>query len=154
MKKVAVDELRRGDLIIVRWHDASDTRGFIEDLGEPQWCKDWGFYLGIVGKKRPELLVAKDVAEGHPCWGISKIPLDLIEEVWLWIPCEETGAPVLGDKQDPAGPHRGGLALDPVRGDQEPRPRAQVCGPEAPHEEVRQGGVQGGDDPCLKGLRN
>ena len=91
MKPVSMEELQRGDLIIVRWRDASDVRGFLEDFGEPQWVKDWGFFMGIVGsKKYPELAISKDVAEGHQAWGISRIPLELVGEVWLWIPREET----------------------------------------------------------------
>ena len=90
VKRVELEDLRRGDLIIVRWRDASDTRGFIEDFGSPQWCKDWGFYLGVVGRKHLEICISKDVAEGHPAWGVSRIPVELIDEIWLWIPCEET----------------------------------------------------------------
>ena len=89
MKRIEIDDLKRGDFIIVRWRDASDTRGFMEEFGSPQWMKDWGFYLGIVGR-HPQLILSKDVAEGHQAWGVSRIPVELIEEIWLWIPCEET----------------------------------------------------------------
>ena len=89
MKRIEIDDLKRGDFIIVRWRDASDTRGFLEEFGSPQWMKDWGFFLGIVGR-HPQLILSKDVAEGHQAWGVSRIPLELIEEIWLWIPADET----------------------------------------------------------------
>jgi len=89
MRKVSIEDLRRGDFIIVRWRDASDTRGFMEEFGETCWMKDWGFYLGVAGK-HPMLIISKDVAEGHKAWGVSRIPVELIEEIWLWMPCEKT----------------------------------------------------------------
>ena len=61
----------------------------MEEFGEPLWMKDWGFYLGIVGR-HPMLVISKDVAEGHTAWGVSRIPVELIDEIWLRIPCEET----------------------------------------------------------------
>ena len=88
MRRVCIDDLRRGDFIVVRWRDASDTRGFMEEFGETCWMKDWGFYLGIVGM-HPQLIISKDVAEGHQAWGVSRIPIELIEEILLVIPCEE-----------------------------------------------------------------
>jgi len=53
VRRVGLDELRRGDFIIVRWRDASDTRGFMEEFGET--CS-----------------------------------VELVEEIWLVIPCEES----------------------------------------------------------------
>jgi len=88
VRRVGLDELRRGDFIIVRWRDASDTRGFMEEFGEPCWMKDWGFYLGVVGR-HPMLVISKDVAEGHQAWGVSRIPVELVSEVLLVMPCEE-----------------------------------------------------------------
>ena len=74
---------RKGDLVIVRWTDASDQKGAIEDhLGNPGvLCKDWGIYLGVTGRKRRFLLIGKDVVEVHNRWGATRIPLELVEEV-------------------------------------------------------------------------
>ena len=88
MKLVSVDDLQRGDFVIVRWRDASDIRGFMEEFGETCWMKDWGFYLGIVGR-HPMLVLSKDIVEGKKAWGVSRIPVELVGEIWLVIPCEE-----------------------------------------------------------------
>lgn len=99
IRKIDLDDLRRGDFIIVRWRDASDTRGFMEEFGEACWMKDWGFYLGIVGR-HPMIVISKDVAEGRKAWGVSRIPIELIGEILLVIPSEETKrmVPELGFK--------------------------------------------------------
>lgn len=89
VKRVELDDLRRGDFVIVRWRDASNTRGSLEELEEPQWVKDWGFYMGIVGRY-PQLILSKDVSEAHPAWGVTRIPVELMDEIWLWITCDET----------------------------------------------------------------
>ena len=89
MKAVGIDDLRRGDFVIVRWRDASDIRGFMEEFGETCWTKDWGFYLGVVGR-HPVLVLSKDIVEGKKAWGVSRIPVELIVEIWLIIPCEES----------------------------------------------------------------
>ena len=91
MKRVSIDELSRGDFVIVRWRDASDIRGFMEEFGETCWMKDWGFYLGIVGR-HPMLVLSKDIVEGKKAWGVSRIPVELVGEIWLVIPCEEAKA--------------------------------------------------------------
>ena len=89
MKRVSVDDLQRGDFVIVRWRDASDIRGFMEEFGETCWMKDWGFYLGVVGR-HPMLVLSKDIVEGKKAWGVSRIPVELIGEVWLVLPCVDT----------------------------------------------------------------
>ena len=44
--------------------------------------------MGIMGE-HPQLILTKDVTEGQPTWGVTRIPIDLIEEIWLWIPSNE-----------------------------------------------------------------
>jgi len=88
MRRVNVEELRKGDLILVRWMDASEIRcSMDEHEGSPEiYCKDWGVYLGVSGRKRRLLLVGKDVVEVHNDWGAVRIPVELVDEVLLVMP--------------------------------------------------------------------
>jgi len=90
-EKIERGELPRGSLIIVRWLDASDIKASItEHEAQPDvHCKDWGVYLGVSGRKRRLLILAKDVVEVHNEWGATRIPLELIEEVTLLVPRED-----------------------------------------------------------------
>ena len=91
MEPVEIGDLERGDLILVRWLDASELRcSMDEHEGSPEvYCKDWGVYLGVSGRKRRLLVVGKDVVEVHNEWGASRIPVELVEEVVLVMPREE-----------------------------------------------------------------
>ncbi|TET72074.1 hypothetical protein E3J39_03295 [Candidatus Bathyarchaeota archaeon] len=91
MRRVNVEELRKGDLILVRWMDASEIRcSMDEHEGSPEiYCKDWGVYLGVSGRKRRLLLVGKDVVEVHNDWGAARIPLELVDEILLVMPRRE-----------------------------------------------------------------
>jgi len=92
MRRVNLEELRKGDLILVRWIDASDVKAPLrEHEARPEvYVKDWGVYLGISGRRRRLLLLGKDVVEAQGEWGATRIPLELIEEVILLMPREET----------------------------------------------------------------
>ena len=59
MEKVNIEDLEKGDLIMVRWLDASEIRCSVDEHeGSPEvFCKDWGVYLGVSGRKRRLLLV-------------------------------------------------------------------------------------------------
>jgi len=83
-----IEELEKGDLVVVRWTDASDHRATLEEhIGNPETsCKDWGVFLGITGVKRRFLLLGKDVVEVQNEWGATRIPLELVEEVTLLMP--------------------------------------------------------------------
>jgi hypothetical protein len=83
-----IEELEKGDLIVVRWSDASDTRATLEEhRGNPETpCKDWGVYLGVTGVHRRFLLLGKDVVEANNEWGATRIPLELVEETTLMLP--------------------------------------------------------------------
>ncbi len=91
MKKISLEELRKGDLILVRWIDASDVRAPLkEHETRPEiHVKDWGVFLGVVGRKHRFLLLGKDVVEVHNEWGATRIPLDLIIDIILIMPREE-----------------------------------------------------------------
>ena len=88
MKRSEIAKLEKGDLIMVRWLDASEIRCSVnEHEGNPEiYCKDWGVFLGISGNKHRLLLVGKDVVEVHNDWGAARIPVELIDEVLLVMP--------------------------------------------------------------------
>ncbi len=90
------EELSKGDLVLVRWTDASDTKATLEEhASNPETgCKDWGIFLGISGAKRRFVLIGKDVVEGHREWGATRIPLELVEEIRLLLP-RDSVAPVI-----------------------------------------------------------
>jgi len=91
VRQVRLEELRKGDLIVVFWTDASDIHGSLrEHESSPEVVvKDWGLYLGVSGRKRRFLIVGKDVTQVHQDWGATRIPLDLIDEVRLILPREK-----------------------------------------------------------------
>jgi len=88
LEKVNIEDLEKGDLIMVRWLDASEIRCSVDEHeGSPEiFCKDWGVYLGVSGRKRRLLLVGKDVVEVHNDWGAVRIPVELVDEVLLVMP--------------------------------------------------------------------
>jgi len=88
MERVEIGDLEKGDLIMVRWLDASELRCSVDEHeGSPEvYCKDWGVYLGVSGRKRQLLLVGKDVVEVHNDWGAVRIPVELVDEVLLVMP--------------------------------------------------------------------
>jgi len=91
MKPVKVEDLNKGDLIIVKWVDASDIRGSLRmHEGSPEvHVKDWGVYLGVGGRTKKFIIVGKDVTEVHQDWGATRIPLDIIEEIVLVMPRDQ-----------------------------------------------------------------
>jgi len=91
MRKISLEELRKGDFILVRWIDASDVKAPLrEHEARPEvYVKDWGIYLGVSGRKHRFLLLGKDVVEVHNEWCATRIPLELIVEIILILPREE-----------------------------------------------------------------
>jgi len=91
MKKVEIEDLRKGDLIIVNWIDASDEKARLEEHEtHPELhVKDWGLFLGVSGRKHRFIIVGKDVTEAKNAWGATRIPLELVHEVTLWMPREQ-----------------------------------------------------------------
>jgi len=91
MRTLGVEDLLRGDLILVRWLDASDIRCTLEEHeGRPDvHVKDWGLFLGVSGRKRRFLIIGKDVVEVQNDWGATRIPLELVEEIELLMTREQ-----------------------------------------------------------------
>jgi hypothetical protein len=85
MEKVSIEDLERGDLIIVRWLDASDVSATLKEHEKtPETlCKDWGVYLGVSGRNRRFIIIGKDVVVTQSEWGASRIPIELVEEIIL-----------------------------------------------------------------------
>jgi len=84
MKPVNMEDLRKGDLILVRWFDASELRAKLNQHDKPEvavW--EWGIFLGLRGRKRRHLLLGKDLVEGWNEWGAARIPLPLIDKIVL-----------------------------------------------------------------------
>ena len=92
MDAVKPEDLQKGDLIMVRWLDASEIRCSVDEHeGNPEiFCKDWGVFLGVSGRKKRMLIVGKDVVEVQNDWGAARIPLELIDEIILVLPRKET----------------------------------------------------------------
>ena len=91
MDIVKPEDLQKGDLIMVRWLDASEIRCSVDEHeGNPEmFCKDWGVFLGISGRKKRMLIVGKDVVEVQNDWGAARIPLELIDEIIRVMPRKE-----------------------------------------------------------------
>lgn len=84
MKRVKIEELEKGDLILVRWNDASELRAHLDQHRQPAvHVKDWGVFLGVTGRKRKHIVVGKDVVEIFDEWGAARIPLELINSITL-----------------------------------------------------------------------
>ena len=99
LRRMSIEEvvggaLPLGSLILVRWLDASDAKASLREhqVDQGDWCKDWGVYLGVSGRTRRVIMVGKDVAEVHNTWGATRIPVSLVEEVYLILPREEVSA--------------------------------------------------------------
>ncbi len=79
----SVGDLEIGDLIEVRWLDASeypemDLNAAPEDFDTP--ITSYGIYLGVKGARKKHLVIAKEILPGgrfHP----NVIPLSLIERI-------------------------------------------------------------------------
>jgi len=91
LKQISLDELKKGDLILVRWMDASEFRAKLaEHTGEPEvYVKDLGVFLGVSGAKKKHIIIGKDVVESKDEWGAARIPLDLVESIILIMPRED-----------------------------------------------------------------
>ena len=91
MKTVKIEDLKKGDLIVVFWNDASDEHGSLgeHEVSPEVKVKDWGLYLGVSGRKHKFLIIGKDVTEIYHDWGASRIPLELVDEIRLVMPREQ-----------------------------------------------------------------
>ena len=89
--RVGIEDLQKGDLIICKWSDASELRlPLDEHKQQPDvYVKDWGVYAGVSGHKRKHILLAKDVVEKHGEWGVTRIPVQLIDEITIIVKAED-----------------------------------------------------------------
>jgi len=87
MKEVKIEELRKGDLVLIKWFDASELRAKLNQHEKPEVAVyEWGIYLGMKGRKRKHLLLGKEHIKGWDEWGVARIPVTLIEEIILLMP--------------------------------------------------------------------
>jgi len=87
MRTVKLEKLQKGDLIVVKWFDASELRGGLNQHEKPEVAVyEWGIFLGMRGQKQRHLLLGKDNIKNWGEWGVTRIPLSLIEETWLLMP--------------------------------------------------------------------
>jgi len=90
MKQVNLEDLEKGDFVIVKWRDASEMRARLEQHELPDvFVKDWGIYLGTTGVKKRYAVIGKDVVEMWNEWGAARIPIELINEIVLVMKREE-----------------------------------------------------------------
>ena len=84
MQTVKLEELQKGDLILVKWFDASELRAKLNQHEKPEVkVYEWGIYLGTSGQKRRHLLLGKEYISAWNQWGAARIPVPLIEETVL-----------------------------------------------------------------------
>ena len=88
MKTVNIENLKPGDLIWVKWYDASEFRGALlpEDSKYDMPVYVIGIYIGIKGRKRRHLIVAKEKLPQPSEWNADVIPIEMIESIHLIIP--------------------------------------------------------------------
>jgi len=67
MKEVKIEELRKGDLVLIKWFDASELRAKLNQ------------------HEKPEVAVYEHI-KGWDEWGVARIPVTLIEEIILLMP--------------------------------------------------------------------
>lgn len=91
MRTVKLEDLRKGDLIVVKWIDASDVKASLnEHEAYPEvHVKDWGLFLGVSGRKHRLIIVGKDVTEMGNDWGATRIPLEMVYDIFLVMPREQ-----------------------------------------------------------------
>jgi len=79
-----LEDLKKGDLILVKWFDASEMRARLNQHEKPEVkVHEWGIYLGTSGQKRKHLLLGKEYIGAWNQWGAARIPVQLIEEMVL-----------------------------------------------------------------------
>lgn len=84
MSQIKLEELEKGDFVIVRWSDASELRARLEQHEQPDiYVKDWGVFLGVTGIKKKYAVIGKDVVEIWNEWGATRIPVELINDIIL-----------------------------------------------------------------------
>jgi len=84
LKEVKISDLQLGDLIFVRWNDASiDTSKLPQDHEVESPVYSIGIFLGIRGVKHKHLLLGRSKAPEPQLWEADRIPISLIDYVLL-----------------------------------------------------------------------
>ena len=84
MKEVKISELQLGDLIFVRWNDASiDTARLPTDQEVESPVHTVGIFLGIRGLKHKHLLLGRSKLSMPQYWEADRIPVEMIDFVML-----------------------------------------------------------------------
>jgi len=79
LKEVRISDLQLGDLIWVRWNDASiDTSRLPSDHEVESPVHTVGVFLGIRGIKHKHLLLGRSKAPDAQLWEADRIPISLI----------------------------------------------------------------------------
>ena len=88
MKPVNLKDLKPGDLIWVKWYDASEFRGVIvpEDSRYDMPVYVIGIYIGVKGRDRKHIIVAKEKLPEPGEWNADVIPIEMIDNIRLVIP--------------------------------------------------------------------
>lgn len=82
-----IESLRFGDLIFLRWGDASlDISKLPGDHEVEAPVYAWGVFLGVRGRKRKHLLLGKSKPPLVEYWEADRIPVPLIDYVTVVIP--------------------------------------------------------------------
>ncbi len=87
-RAVGIEDLEKGDLIFLYWGDASEIRGQLpkRDVQYDTPIKVVGFYLGVRGRKRKHLIIAKEKLPAKDYWNADFIPVELIDHIILLCP--------------------------------------------------------------------
>lgn len=84
LKEVRIEDLQLGDLIFIRWNDASiDTTRLPNDHEVESPVHSIGIFLGIRGIKHKHLLLGRSKAPEPQLWEADRIPLSIIDYVLL-----------------------------------------------------------------------
>ena len=82
-----IENLQFGDLIFLRWGDASlDISKLPSDHEVEAPVYAWGVFLGVRGRKRKHLLLGKSKPPPTEYWEADRIPVPLIDYVTVIIP--------------------------------------------------------------------
>lgn len=84
LREANIEELKFGDLIVVRWLDASrDVSQLPTDDEVVATIYSWGTFLGIRGRKHKHLLLGQSKPPMHATWEADRIPVQLIEQIFI-----------------------------------------------------------------------
>jgi len=85
MKRVNVKDLQPGDLVWVKWYDASEFRGALipDDSKYDMPVYVIGIYIGVKGRSRKHIIIAKEKLPRPGEWNADVIPIEMIENITL-----------------------------------------------------------------------